>query len=164
MNATLPELPKVEKSPEKFLPTIIQDTREQEPLEFLTLHVIEGTLSTGDYSVVGLENDFAVERKSLPDLFGSLTSGRDRFMREIQRLNGFTFRRLLIIGSEHEIEQGVSRSRVNPKAVLHSLAAIEARGVPVVFSSSPASAAAMIERWAFWRAREVLKLANGLQS
>ena len=85
-------------------------------------------------------------------------------MREIQRMNAFVFRRLLIIGSEWEIEQGVSRSRVNPKAVLHSLAAIEARGVPVVFSSSPANAAALIERWAFWRAREVLKLANGLQS
>ena len=162
MNATLPELPTVAKSPEKFLPTIIQDTREQEPLFFETLPVIEGTLSTGDYSVVGLENDFAVERKSLPDLFGSLTSGRDRFMREIQRLNGFTFRRLLIIGSEHEIEQGQHRSRVSPKSVLHSLAAIEARGVPVVFSASPARAAAQIEKWAFWRAREVLKIASGM--
>ena len=163
MNATLPALP-VSKDSAPLLPSIVIDTREQEPLQFSKLPTVEGTLSTGDYSVLGLENDFTVERKSLSDLFGSLTSGRDRFMREIQRMNAFVFRRLLIIGSEWEIEQGVSRSRVNPKAVLHSLAAIEARGVPVVFSSSPANAAALIERWAFWRAREVLKLANGLQS
>jgi ERCC4-type nuclease len=113
--------------------------------------------------VAGLEEDFAVERKSLPDLFGSLTSGRDRFRRELQRLLAYPFRRLLVIGSEQEIAQGMSRARgVNPKAVLHSLYAIEARGVPVVFASSPSAAAALVERWAYWRAREVLKTARTL--
>ena len=149
---------------EGWLPTVIVDTREQEPLSFTRLPVEVGTLTTGDYSVKGLENDFTVERKSLPDLFGSLTSGRERFMREIQRMQAFPFRRLLVIGSEKEIEQGACRhSRVSPKAVIHSLYAIEARGVPVAFAHSEAAAAILVERWAIWRAREVLKVASCLQ-
>lgn len=138
-------------------PTIIIDSREQTPLMFSYPSITAG-LATGDYSVVGLENDFCVERKSLGDLFGSLTSGRDRFMRELQRMKAFPFARLLIIGSIHEIEQGSSRARgINPKAIIHSLHAIEARGVPVVFASSPAEASALVERWAFWSLRELTK-------
>jgi len=115
-------------------------------------------LSTGDYSVQGLEDDFTIERKSLGDLYGSLTSGRDRFSRELQRMKAFGFSRLLIIGSVHEIEQGAARHRgMNPLAVLNSLAAIEARGVPIVFARSPEAAAALVEKWSFWRSRELMK-------
>jgi ERCC4-type nuclease len=163
MNFELPEL-KVPKIPvETFLPRIIIDSREQQPLVFQNLPSTVAGLTTGDYSVVGLEDDFTVERKSIQDLFSSLTSGREWFLKELQRMNGYAFRRLLIIGSEREIEMGSSRARgVNPKAILHSLAAIEARGVPVVFAHSSAAAAILVERWAFWRAREVLKLAGEL--
>jgi DNA excision repair protein ERCC-4 len=154
--------PKLPLAPKDWRPTIVIDTREQTPLRFNFPTVI-GTLPTADYSVAGLEEDFAVERKSLPDLFGSLTSGRDRFRRELQRLLAYPFRRLLVIGSEEEIAQGISRARgVNPLAVLHSLHAIEARGVPVVFAPDPWKAAALVERWAFWRARELLKSAAAL--
>jgi ERCC4-type nuclease len=153
---------KLPLAPADWLPTIVVDTREQTPLSF-SFPTITGTLPTADYSVAGLEEDFAVERKSLPDLFGSLTSGRERFRRELQRLLAYPFRRLLVIGSEQEIAMGMSRARgVNPKAVLHSLYAIEARGVPVVFTPSPSAAAALVERWAYWRAREVLKTAETL--
>ena len=166
MNLALPEL-KAPKFPAdgKFLPTLIQDTREQTPLQFLNLPVIVAGLTTGDYSVRGLEDDLCIERKSLPDLYGSLTSGRERFMRELHRMRSYNFARLLIIGSEQEIQQGSSRHRgINPKAILHSLAAIEARGVPVCFSPSPVTAAALVEKWAFWRAREVLKIASLLSN
>jgi ERCC4-type nuclease len=143
-------------------PIIIIDSREQTPLTF-TFPTVTAGLTTGDYSVAGLEYDFCIERKTLPDLYSSLTSGRNRFMRELHRMKAYPFARLLIIGSEHEVEQGASRHRgVNPKSILHSLAAIEARGVPVVFSSSPANAAALIERWAFWRCRELLKMTAAL--
>ncbi len=158
MNSQLPTLrfPSL-NLPENWKPTIIVDTREQTPLP-ITFRTITSGLSTGDYSVVGLEDDFTVERKSLSDLYGSLTSGRERFSRELQRMRAFSFARLLIVGSVHEIEQGAARHRgMNPKSVIHSLHAIEARGVPVVFAQSPAAAAALVEGWAFWRAREHLK-------
>ena len=106
----------------------------------------------------GLEDDFTIERKSLSDLYGSLTSGRERFSRELQRMKAFNFARLLVIGSVHEIEAGSSRAKgMNPLAVLNSLHAIEARGVPVVFASSPEAAADLVQCWSFWRAREHLK-------
>lgn len=146
-----------------WLPTIVIDSREQDPLTFTSMSSEIGTLSTGDYSVVGLENDFTIERKSIPDLIGSLTTGRDRFMRELQRMLAFPFRRLLVIGSEDQIVRADwKHSRVNPKSILHSLHAIEARGIPVVYASNPTTAASLIERWAFWRSREVLKTSNNL--
>ena len=141
-------------------PTIIIDSREQTPLDFSFPTVTAG-LTTGDYSVAGLEDDFCIERKTLTDLYGSLSYGRDRFKLELHRMKAYPFCRLLVIGSEYEIEQGASRHRgINPKSILHSLHAIEARGVPIVFAPSPASAAILIERWAFWRVREVLKTAS----
>ena len=56
--------------------TAIIDTREQAPLDLAPLATITGTLSTGDYSVKGLEAVVAIERKSLPDLSSiALTGG-----------------------------------------------------------------------------------------
>ncbi len=59
------------------------DTREQLPLDLTPLRAVEGTLTTGDYSVVGLEHVVAIERKSLPDLLGCI--GRAR---QLARLDG----------------------------------------------------------------------------
>jgi ERCC4-type nuclease len=161
MKHPLPPLPLV---PKEWLPTIVVDSREQDPLAFSFPTIIDG-LSTGDYSIAGLEDDFAVERKSIPDLVGSLTSGRERFMRELQRLQSYPFRRLLIIGSEKEIEKGGWKySRANPTAILHSLHAIEARGIPVVYASNAVLGASLVERWAFWRARQILKTPSQLIS
>jgi len=145
---------------EEWKPTIIVDSREQDPLAFSFPTITDG-LSTGDYSIAGLEDDFAVERKSISDLVGSLTSGRDRFMRELQRLQAYPFRRLLIIGTEEEVAQGNwKHSKANPTAILHSLHAIEARGIPITYASNPATAASMVERWAFWKVREVIRSAG----
>ena len=51
---------------------IVVDTREQTPFEFrhekYETTTKQGTLSVGDYSLAGLEDKVAVERKSLPDL------------------------------------------------------------------------------------------------
>ena len=139
--------------------TIITDTREQDPLTFANLPTETGTLYSGDYSVKGMEEVFAIERKTIADIVGSLTSGRDRFQNELHRLRGYRFRRLLIVGTRHEIETGEYRSRTKPRAVLASLAAVEARyDIPVIFSPTPQTAAALVEQWAFWSWREHSKV------
>jgi DNA excision repair protein ERCC-4 len=145
------------------LPVVVVDSREQTPLEFRRLASRVGTLATGDYSFVGGEDDFAVERKSIADLVGSLTAGRDRFLRELQRMQAFPFRRLLIVGQESDIVARRYRSNANPTAIMHGLHAIEARGVPVVFAATPYEAAQTIERWAVWRARAILNLAGKIE-
>ena len=58
--------------------TIIQDTREQRPLDFSpfpSVSVEVAKLWPGDYSVKGYEKSIAFERKSVADLIGTLKNG-----------------------------------------------------------------------------------------
>lgn len=118
-------------------PTIVIDSREQSPLVFGRLESVRGTLYSGDYSVRGLEELFAVERKSVVDLVGCcMGENRTRFERELHRLRGYRFKRLLIVGTELEIQQANYRSHITPKAVMATLGAFEARyDCPVVFQA-----------------------------
>jgi len=142
---------------------IIIDNREKKELPFARFESMRGTLQSGDYSIEGLEHRFAVERKSISDLVGSLTSGRERFERELHRLRGFDFARLLIIGTEADITNHRYRSKASPKSILHSLYAFEARyGIPAVWGGSESRSAALVERWAFWYAREVSRAAEAV--
>ena len=145
-------------------PVIVVDTREQEPLPFSRLKTQPGTLVTGDYSVAGLENLFAVERKSISDLVGCCVGqNRERFERELHRLRGFRFKRLLIVGTEDEILKGDYRSNIKPQAVIGTLRAFEVRyDVPIVFCDTAQTAAARIESWAYWFAREMVQVVNDL--
>ena len=65
---------------------IIKDTRESKPLIFDKPNEI-ATLDWGDYALSreDLSCKTRIERKSLPDLIGTLSSGYDRFSREIER-------------------------------------------------------------------------------
>lgn len=167
MNESTPTLPAL-KSLGKLAsarPVIVIDTREQAPLQFTRLESVTGTLTSGDYSVHGLEHLFAVERKSVEDLVGCcMGDNRERFEREMHRLRGFRFARLLIVGTREEIAAGGYRSRVEPRVVLNSLSAWEARyNIPAIFADTPSAAATHIERWAWWFAREIVQQANDLR-
>ena len=115
---------------------IIIDTREQSPLDFSRwpdVTVETGTLTSGDYSLAGLTDRFGVERKSLPDLVASVTKGRDRFQRELERLRGFDVAALVVEGIMEQVARHEYRSKSNPDSVLQSLAAFQVRyGVPVI--------------------------------
>ncbi len=145
-------------------PVIVVDTREIQALSFSRLQSVRKMLTTGDYSVRGLEQLFAVERKSITDLASCcLGQNRERFSRELHRLRGFRFKRLLIVGSEEDIYRCRYHSSISPKAVLATLAAFEVRyDCAVVFRSSPEVAARQIESWAFWFAREMVEVVNDL--
>jgi ERCC4-type nuclease len=143
-------------------PAIVIDTREQAPLTFTRLQADRGTLQTGDYSFAGGEELFAIERKTVADLVACCYGeNRERFFRELHRLRGYRFKRLLVVGTRQEIEAGQYRANVKPSVVTGTLAAIEARfDVPVVFEPTPASAAFRVECWAFWFARELVEQVN----
>ncbi|NCC53098.1 MAG: hypothetical protein EOM20_18055 [Spartobacteria bacterium] len=144
-------------------PILIIDTREQNPLNFVHYKAIRATLYAGDYSIQGLETMFSIERKSIDDLCGSLTSDRARFERELHRLRGYQFKRLLIEGTQIEVEQHRYRSRATPQSILGSLATFEIRfDTPIVWAGDREHAAVLIERWAYYFAREIAKLYNGL--
>src|SRR5262249_11059561 len=118
---------------------------------------------SGDYSVRGLEDQFAIERKSIDDLANCCSSNRERFEHELHRLRGFRFKRLLVVGSRDDIAAGRYYSRIGPKAVLASLGAFEVRfDLPIVFAETTESAALQVERWCWCFSREVVRNANML--
>jgi hypothetical protein len=142
-------------------PVLVVDSREQVPLPFSQLKTQSGTLTTGDYSILGAEELFAVERKTLADLVACCAGGRERFKRELHRLRGFRFKRLVVVGSEEDILRGNFRSGISPKAVLATLQCFEVRyDLPFLFFLTPELAARRIETWAIWFARELRKTAS----
>ena len=74
--------------------TIAIDTREQRPYEFPGAERM--TLPTGDYSIVGLEDQVAIERKSKTDAYSSLGQARARFRRELERLAKFDYAAIVV--------------------------------------------------------------------
>ncbi len=141
-------------------PRILIDTREQDPLPIARYPSARATLNSGDYSFAGGEHLLAVERKTIPDLVRSLTTERERFTRELERLRGYRFARLLVIGWPGQIEQGHYRSKTPPKAILHSLYSLEAKFVPVCWAPTPQEGAELVERWVFWFARSCVQAAE----
>ena len=128
--------------------TIVCDTREQMPLDFSRWPdvVVEvGALHSADYSLRGLEDRFGIERKSIPDLVGSVTTGRDRFTRELERLRGFDLAAIVAEGTLEQVARHEYRGQANPESVLQSLAAFHVRyRVPVLWCGSPSGCAYMV--------------------
>ena len=77
---------------------IIVDSREQEPL-WRTGNIERKGLKTGDYSIEGHEDKFALERKSCADLFGTLGKGHARFKKELARADDLDYFAIIIDGS-----------------------------------------------------------------
>jgi DNA excision repair protein ERCC-4 len=124
-----------------FPHTVLIDTREQAPYGFtglrtdakqgkkpLVIPTRRETLVSGDYTVGGFAERIAVERKSLEDFFGTLTRGRDRFERELDRLNAMEFAAVVVEANWLQILQHPpERSRLNPKSVYRSVIAWQQR-------------------------------------
>lgn len=107
------------------------DTREQRPYRFPLSEV--KTLATGDYSIIGLEDRVAIERKTKEDAYSSLGQGRPRFERELQRLSRFDYAAIVIEASLPEFLQAPAFSRMNPKAAAASIVAWSVRYRVCVF-------------------------------
>ena len=97
------------------------DTREQKPYRFARSEV--RTLASGDYSIVGLEDRVAVERKTKQDAYSSLGQGRARFERELQRLSRFDYAAVVIETSLPDFLRAPAFSRMNPRAAARSMIA-----------------------------------------
>ena len=107
----------------------IVDTREKLPLDLAPLRTEPATLSTGDYSLKGLEHHVCIERKSLDDLLGCVGRDRDRFERELHRMLAYPVRVLLVESTWAEIELGQWRSKVTSSQAMGSLIGWAAMGI-----------------------------------
>jgi ERCC4-type nuclease len=115
---------------------ILIDSREQLPYRFESYdcETISEALVVGDYSLAGLESRVSIERKSLDDLAGTLTAGRERFARECERGRTLEFFGLVIEASLDDIRRHRYQSQALPQCLLQTLAAWSIRyGLHVFF-------------------------------
>lgn len=113
--------------------TIVIDSREQKPYKF-TNAVVKG-LKTGDYSIEGLESRVAIERKSKADAYGSLSTGRKRFEREVERLSDMDYGAILVESSLKGFMIPPKYSKMNPKHAVSSLVSwsVKYKRLPIFF-------------------------------
>lgn len=116
---------------------IVIDTREQLPFGFthlradahdqcrpLQVHTVRATLKQGDYSILGHEKDIALERKSLSDLYSTISQSRDRFVRELERLAIYPTAGIVVEADWNQIlTEPPPHSRLPPKTVYRSIIA-----------------------------------------
>lgn len=104
---------------------ILADSREQVIPPFPAGVVLEReTLREGDYTTRRLLGIAVVERKSVGDFASTITHGRDRFDREVERLKPYRFKCIAVEGDLHEVYRA---SLVHPHSVLGSIASFYAR-------------------------------------
>ena len=123
--------------------TVVVDTPEQRPWQFfgltagsrqsyapLTVKTVRAALPHGDYSILGHEHRVGIERKSLADLYASLTNDRARFLQRIEDAFEMRFFAVVIEASWKMIanpaEHGVV-SQANPRSIAGSILALQNR-------------------------------------
>ena len=126
---------------------IIIDTREQQPWSFPEDQVVvfRKGLKTADYALVG-DDEFAIERKSIDDFVGTVSSGWDRFKRELDRMSeaNFPVKVVIIEGDFADIiNHRYNHSRVMPKFVMKRISELIMMKVTVMFASNALMATGM---------------------
>jgi len=113
-------------------PVIVIDTREQEGHGYTFTRfpnwikgTIRRTLKTGDYSVEGYEKEITMERKSLEDLVSTLTTNRETFIKECERMADFRRKVIVIESTLARLKSPYSYSDAHPNSVFGTLVAIQ---------------------------------------
>lgn len=141
--------------------TVVIDTREQTPWQFkgikadadqgglpLAVPVEVDTLATGDYSIRGLEHEVCIERKSMADLFSSISVGRDRFEREFARMQEMQYAAVVIEAPvDAMLASPPEHTSIDPKIVLRTMMSWSIRYPRVHWWPMPSRAFA--ELWCF---------------
>jgi ERCC4-type nuclease len=130
--------------------TIVIDTREQEGYSFdpRLAATVRRALPAGDYSVAGLENIVAVERKSLDDFVSTVIHSRARFRKELRKLAEYRAACVVVEAGLLEVLLHRYRGDAHPNAVVGSaLSIILDFRVPVFFCSSRQAACHFVQAY-----------------
>ena len=101
--------------------TVIVDSREKLPYEFVTSK--QASLSAGDYSIEGLEQIIAIERKTKNDMYTTIGQHRDRFIRELEKLSKYQYSAIVIESTLKGFTVQPEYSRLHPNSAMASLIA-----------------------------------------
>ncbi len=153
--------------------TVIIDTREQAPFSFrdidnlkryggkpLIIPTEKSGLNTGDYSIKGMESRMAIERKEMGDFFNCCGSDRERFERQLARLNELEFGCMVIEAGWTMIMRGHRESKMEPESIRGSVIAWQMEYFPRVHwwfcdgkRFAEVTTFRILDRW--WRNHEV---------
>ena len=133
------------------------DSREQNPLDFKSggsvSRVVEDGLPFGDYWCAyetGETMKVVFERKTIPDLFGTLTNGMERFKKEVNRALENKFALVLAIeGTLSEVLAGAKNSSVEGKSIIKTVFTLWMKYdvMPVFLPNRSEMKRFMIETW-----------------
>lgn len=132
-------------SPEKKtspLPTIVIDTREQEPYDFKAgksvQAIVHEKLDHGDYGLKDYAHLITIERKkSVDEISSNLGKHRARFIRELERMQSSKKRYIVIEDHWSSIYRKNRYSKVHPNAIFESILALCMEyDVHVIFAGS----------------------------
>lgn len=113
---------------------IVVDTREKDEYTFGDIVTIRQKLDAGDYSVAGLEDRIAIERKEIDDLVGTVIYRKDRFHTELCALARMEFAAVVVEASLTDILEHRYKSDVRPASVIGTLVAIIVEyGIGILF-------------------------------
>jgi len=138
--------------------TIVIDTREQEPYLFdpRLIRAVRRALKAGDYSIGGLEDQVAVERKTLDDFVSTVIHRRRRFREELRKLSQYRAACVVVEAGLPEVLDKRYRGEARPAAVVGStLSIVLDFGVPVYFCGNRQAAchftqAFLLAAWRRW--------------
>uniref|UniRef100_A0A6M3LAZ6 Putative nuclease n=1 Tax=viral metagenome TaxID=1070528 RepID=A0A6M3LAZ6_9ZZZZ len=137
--------------PEGFV--LLQDTREAKPLFTRIpkgLTVMSKTLSCGDYSILGQEETFCVERKA-GDIFSYVVE-REKTIKKMKQFKQMEFVGLIIEGKELDLYQYQQFTKVHPESVRGALVSFQVRYGVHLFVGSRENCIRVLLDWAvkFW--------------
>ncbi len=138
------------------------DTREQSPWHFPPdmAKVSRRTLKTGDYALIlddgSVDTGFAVERKSLDDLVGTLSSGAKRWAKEVERMGAFSCMVVVVEGQDSDIVQHkYNHPLVSPAMVTGRIVELAWMGVHVYLAADSMRASQIAWRHLYERYKQL---------
>ncbi len=142
--------------------TVIQDSREQDPLGFAPMPVEVDGLPSGDYVLAAAPDVAVIERKTIGDLLGCIGRGRERFEKELQRLRAFPCRVILVEGHYPDLFNE-PRSKLSPESIVGSVAAWQARYCGFLFAGTREASEEYAQRFFLNIARQLFHRAEAFR-
>lgn len=148
------------------VPTIIIDTREQKPYAFSELIPVQRhALPKGDYSILGAEHCFAIERKSLDDWLHTIVHCSGRFAKELAELADYHRAYIVVEGDWQAILRQEYNSKTLPQAAMHmSLSIMQRYDIPIITAGDRPTAREVVEYLCLDYARKHMRAAQGVKA
>jgi DNA excision repair protein ERCC-4 len=142
------------------------DTREPWPHPWAQwlpshVHLERATLDTGDFALAGLPDAAVVERKTVSDLLGCMTSSRDRFERELARSRHIGRFIIIVEGSLKDCIH--SRGGLSEASLFGTVAAWTRRYCPILFAGDEVHAAGLCWRFLAGQVNEAHRIVRTIE-